>query len=160
MCRIVLQFYERYNSGVEFDTYDAEVSTDKLVEADLDQLTNAMGRYFRDVVNPQVELGVMEDEPLRAITARVTRLLMQAFGIQGSDEFASDEAFEPSEEEEEEPVPPQPPPIPPQFEQPPEEWPEWLPEMARGIRELYEDGKSTPEAVAEWALATFLENRQ
>jgi len=104
MCRIVLQYYEMFNE-TKFDTYNAEVSTDKLVEADLAQFTDAMSKYFRDVVNPQVELGVMDDEVLRIITARMTRLLLQAFGVTGADEIASDEAFAGDRDEEEEPAP-------------------------------------------------------
>jgi hypothetical protein len=157
MCRIVLQFHERYNNDIEFDTYDAEVSTDKLVEADLNQFTDAMSKYFRDVVNPQVEMGTMPDEVLRVITARMTRLLLQAFGIQGADEIASDEAFEQMEDEEPEvELPPQPPPVPPQFQQPPEGM-EWAAQMAQEVRKRLLKGETTAEAVADWALATLLE---
>jgi hypothetical protein len=149
MVKIVLKFYEQYNTGVEFDTYEAEVSTDQLVQTDADALTQAVSRFYRDVLVPQLDLGYVDVDAVKKITARVTRVVLQAIGVADADEVASDEAFKVGVEEESEEKP-----VPEETEMPDQEWPE---EMARSVLERYKAGESPADAVADWALATLIE---
>jgi hypothetical protein len=146
MVKIVLKFHERYNPGVEFNTYESEVSTDQLVQTDADALTQAVSRFYSDVLIPQLELGYVDADAVKRITARVARVVLQAIGVADADEVASDEAFRVGVEEEPAPEAPAMP--------GPDEWPA---EMARAVRERYEAGNSPADAVADWALATMIE---
>ena len=56
MVRIVLQFQEEYN-GASYETYAADVSTDRLVENDLALIAGAVGQTYRDVLTPLQTLG-------------------------------------------------------------------------------------------------------
>jgi hypothetical protein len=77
MVKIVLHAKEEY-ARETFETYDAEVNIDKLVEVDLPQMSEALGRVFSDIVNPLV--GIIPDEILHKLLQTVLRVVLQALG--------------------------------------------------------------------------------
>jgi hypothetical protein len=143
MVRIVLQAYEKYNPAT-FETYDAEVSTDRLVEADLEVITSALSRFFKDVIGPQIEAGTIDQDAVKAMSAATSRIVLQALGVAEADEIASDEAFGVGVEVEPEPEEEEPEPVLPE-------------ELMLAVRERYEAGESTAEALVDWALVTLAE---
>jgi len=107
MVRIVLKFREEYGSagavnGAKFATYEAEVSTDRLVETDLAAITGAVSEFYREVLVPLIDNGIVSRELAGAITARVLRIMLQALGVSDAEDVASDEAFKRKEGETEE----------------------------------------------------------
>ena len=112
MVRIVLKFREKYGGaggvqGAKFSTYEAEVSTDRLVETDLAAITGAVSEFYREVLVPLITGGIVSRELAGAITARVLRIMLQALGVSDAEDVASDEAFERKEAEEREFVSPE-----------------------------------------------------
>ena len=146
MVRIVLQAYEKY-SGDTFETYDAEVSTDRLVEADLEVITTALGRFFRDVIGPQLEANVMDTDAVKAMSAATSRIVLQALGVVDAENIASDEAFGVGVEVEPEPEDPEP-------AEPEPAIPE---ELLQAIRQRYAEGEVDADAVVDWAMYTIAE---
>jgi len=100
MVRIVLKFREKYG-GAQFETYEAEVSTDRLVETDLAAITGAVGDFYERVFVPLIDYGIVGTDLARAVTARVLRIMLQALGVADADDVAGDEAFERKEGAEE-----------------------------------------------------------
>jgi len=152
--RIVLQYKEKY-TGVKFSTYEAEVSTDRLVAVDLVAVSGAVSQLYRDVVLPLFELNALTPEVVTDITARILRLALQALGITDVDEVASDEAFEPPEPEEEEAPPP--PPVPEEEEPAPAPEEEAIEAIVRVARENLEAARITAEQAAEFALGMLID---
>jgi len=103
MVRIVLTMKERYD-GMSFETYEAEVSTDRLVEVDLVAVSNAVTGLFRETLFPAVEADLIPSETAQRIVAVIWRIALQALGVVDADEVASDEAFGVGEEEVEEAI--------------------------------------------------------
>ena len=106
MVRIVLKFREKYGGagrvqGAKFSTYEAEVSTDRLVETDLAAITGAVGEFYEKVFVPLIDSGIVGRDLAGAITARVLRIMLQALGVSDADDVAGDEAFERKEGTEE-----------------------------------------------------------
>jgi hypothetical protein len=92
MVRIVLQFKELYG-GAKFSTYDAEVSTDRLVEVDLESLSASLSALFRDTLTPYTEMGAMPMNVTKGILAAVWRIVLQAVGVADATEIISDETM-------------------------------------------------------------------
>ncbi len=92
MVRIVLQMREKFG-GMKFSTYEADVSTDRLVEADLAAVTSSVGQFYANVLNPLAVAGVIDGAVLKPITARMLNIVLQALGVANADELTSDEAF-------------------------------------------------------------------
>jgi hypothetical protein len=104
MARIVLWSYETFsNSSTEFDTYNVEVSTDRLVETDVKELSSAIGSLYTTTIVPMSAAGVIPLDVLRDFTAGVLRIVAQAIGL--DPDIASDENFEQEEIEGEETPP-------------------------------------------------------
>ncbi len=106
MVRIVLKFREKYGGaggvqGAEFETYEAEVSTDRLVETDLAAITGAVGDFYERVFVPLIDYGIVGTDLARGVTARILRIMLQALGVSDAADVASDEAFERKEGPEE-----------------------------------------------------------
>jgi len=98
MMRIVLQMKEKYGAA-HFSTYEAEVSTDKLVEVDLDGMSQALGRVFNLIVNPMAEMGAIPGEVVKGVLQATLRTVLQALGVD-AEEVVGDEAWgEPEEQE-------------------------------------------------------------
>ena len=100
MVRIVLKFREKYG-GAKFSTYEAEVSTDRLVETDLAAITGAVGDFYERVFVPLIDNGIVGADLAQQVTARVLRIMLQALGVSDADDVASDEKFERKEGTEE-----------------------------------------------------------
>lgn len=89
MVQIVLKAKEEYdpdftvrNDGEGgFETYDAEVNIDKLVEVDLPAMTEALGRVFNLIINPLAIAGIVPDEALQGMLRATLRVVLQALGI-------------------------------------------------------------------------------
>lgn len=90
--RIVLQFKEKY-SNARYGTYDAEVSTDRLVEVDLGAISQSLTALFRDALTPYVELGILPDDVAKQIIAATWRIVLQAVGVADATKVLSDDAL-------------------------------------------------------------------
>lgn len=99
MVRIVLQMKEKYGAA-HFSTYETEVSTDKLVEVDLDGMSQALGRVFETIINPMSEIGAIPDEIVKGILQAALRTILQALGVD-AEEVVGDEAWQEEPEAEE-----------------------------------------------------------
>jgi len=93
MVRVVLQMKEQYGRA-HFSTYEAEVSTDKLVEVDLDGMSQALGRVFETIINPMSEIGAIPGEVVKGI-------LQAALRTVDAEEVVGDEAWQEEPEEQE-----------------------------------------------------------
>jgi hypothetical protein len=136
MVRIVLTMAERYG-GASFETYEAEVSTDRLVEVDLVAVSSAVTALFRETLFPAVEAGLIPSETAQRIVAIIWRIALQALGVVDADEVASDEAFGVGEEVE-----------------------AAVSAAVRVTRENLEAGTITAEQAAEHALGMLLDRGQ
>lgn len=96
--RIVLQFKEKYGD-VTFQTYEAEVSTDKMVEVDLDGMSQALGRVFQTIINPQAKLGAMPAKVTKGMLQASLRTILQALGVD-AEAVIGDDVWPEAEEEE------------------------------------------------------------
>jgi len=97
MVRIVLQMKEKHGDAT-FQTYEAEVSTDRLVEVDLDGMSTALGRVFQTIINPQAEIGAIPKEVVQGMLQATLRTVLQALGVD-AEEVIGDEAWEVKREE-------------------------------------------------------------
>jgi len=68
--------------GKGFETYDAEVNIDKLVEVDLKGMSEALGRVFGFMINPLAERGAIPDEVLKGMLQSALRTVLQALGVE------------------------------------------------------------------------------
>ena len=94
MVRIVLQFQEQYN-GAAYESYGADVSTDRLVEADLALTSEAVARTFRDVLEPMRAAGDgIPPEARRRIDVFLLQKLLEALGSQDVGEVLSMDDYE------------------------------------------------------------------
>ena len=73
--RIVLQFKERY-SGVDYEVYDAKVSTDQLVEMDMPAIIEGVTTAFEKLVEP----ADLPWEAERQILVFLVQTVLQALG--------------------------------------------------------------------------------
>ena len=146
MVRIVLTMAERYG-GASFETYEAEVSTDRLVEVDLVAVSSAVTALFRETLFPAVEAGLIPSEAAQRIVAIVWRIALQALGVSDADEVASDEAFGVGEEPEE--------PAPAAVEAETA-----ISHAVQVTRENWDGGAITAEQAAEFALGMLLDRGQ
>ena len=101
MLRVVLQFKEKYPpGGTSFATYEAEVSTDKLVEVDLDGMSQALGRVFETIINPMADTGAIPAEVVRGVLQAALTTVLQALGVD-AEQVVGDEVWPEPEEGEE-----------------------------------------------------------
>lgn len=117
--RIVLQFKEHY-SEASYETFDAEISTDRLVELDLTQITEAISRLSTSTLTPARLAGDLPDDTYYSILNYLLQTALQALGADNVDEIVNVEQFEQmlaDREEEEQEEPEQVPPMPPTEEQ-------------------------------------------
>jgi len=94
MVRIVLWSSETYSGNAEmFTTYDASVSTDRLIEADLEQTSSSIAVMYRDVIMPMLTQGLIPPDVMVQINQAVLRIMLQALGVDDADGITSDEAM-------------------------------------------------------------------
>ena len=102
MVRIVLQYQEKYNKQ-KYESYNADVSTDNLVENDLALTSEAVARTFRDVLTPLG--GSLPEESREKIITFLLQKVLEAMGAQDAQEIVNLEDYEREPEEEPVPVP-------------------------------------------------------
>jgi len=94
MVRIVLQYQERYNKA-KFETYAADVSTDRLVENDLALISGAAGQVYRDILTPLQALGDgIPPESREQINVFMLQKVLEAMGAQDVQDIISIEDYE------------------------------------------------------------------
>ena len=94
MVRIVLQFQEKYN-GASFEDYTADISTDRLVENDLQLISEAVGQTYRDVLNPSQALGDgIPPDARERLNVFMLQKVLEAMGAQDVAEVISIEDYE------------------------------------------------------------------
>lgn len=94
MVKIVLKAYENGGtSATAFGSYDARVSTDRLVEVDLERLSKSVGQLYQNTLIPLLELGAIPDNTVKVITANIWRIVLQALGVADVTDTAADAAF-------------------------------------------------------------------
>ena len=98
MMRIVLQMKEEYGN-VSYSSYEAEISTDRLVEVDLGTMSESLGRVFNTMFNPQVAAGAIPDEVAKNILQVSWRAVLQALGVDAETVIGDDMWEEPEAEE-------------------------------------------------------------
>jgi len=87
-----LRAHERYNDGVIFATYDADVSIDNLSLVDFPEIVSSMSSLVTSAMMPSVANGTMPKDTASAILAQLWRLALQALGV-SDDTLTADEAF-------------------------------------------------------------------
>ena len=95
MVRIVLQFQEEYN-GATFETYNCDVSTDRLVENDLRETSEAVARIYRDVL---ATANIPEDAR-QQINVFLLQKVLETMGAQDVQDIISIQDYEAVEEPE------------------------------------------------------------
>jgi len=101
MVRIVLQAKEKYGS-VQYETYEARIAADRLIELDLPMISTAAGTMFRDIIGPQQALGTVPEEMLHTTTVYTIQSILQAMGAEDVDDMVNVEQYENQPEPEEE----------------------------------------------------------
>jgi len=98
LVRVVLLMRERFDVGtikVElgtlFESYDAEVSVDSLVEADVESLTTSATQLVKDIVMPAYDAGLFSDESTTKVIAFLLRTILTGFGVGTVSEIVDDE---------------------------------------------------------------------
>ncbi len=95
MTRIVLWADERWGSGVKYKSYDANVSTDKILKEDFTALITAIGQLFSQVYFPAVLGGQLPDAPARKIMTETWRMVLTTLGVSKVDEIVNDQTMAP-----------------------------------------------------------------
>lgn len=97
--RIVLQFHERYNKQVKYDTYTASISLDRLVEVDLPVISSALTQINDSIIQPLIESNSLTQEARNTILASMLRLVFQTLGMEDASEIVNESIFtEPKEQ--------------------------------------------------------------
>jgi hypothetical protein len=86
--RVVLMFQERYN-GKDYDSYEAEVSTDRLVEVDLALVGTAIASLYRDVL----ATASVPDDARDKVTVFALQTYLDALGATDVDELVNEKMF-------------------------------------------------------------------
>jgi len=97
--RIVLQFDNEYGNGGHTD-YEVEISTDRLVEIDLELISGSVSQLFDKVIAPMMELGGIPAEAQPKLTVFFLQTVLQAMGASNVEELIDEEMFEAPEAEE------------------------------------------------------------
>jgi len=90
MVEIVLRFQEKYNNA-SFETYDAQISTDRMVHLDSNNITEALSRLWSDVITPQA--ATIPQEVLDRLLVFSVQTAVEALGQDNPEDLISDEMF-------------------------------------------------------------------
>ena len=90
LVRIVLWSAETYG-GMKFESYRAEVSTDKLLQTDLGQLVTGLTGAFNSLMTPYAASIPVDTQ--KQLLATAWRLVLQTLGVSDVDALTSEEAF-------------------------------------------------------------------
>jgi hypothetical protein len=94
MVRIVLQAKERFGRGIKYETYEARIAADRLVELDLKLIVQSVGELFRDVVNPMLTAGEVPDDTLTNVMVFALQSVLSAMGAEDVNDMVNAEQFE------------------------------------------------------------------
>lgn len=92
LVRIVLAMKERYTEE-KFETFEAVVKLDRLVEDDLGQLAGSMTIVYNSMFKPLVENGMIPPETAMKMAVSTWRIVLQAMGIPDVDSMVNDGTF-------------------------------------------------------------------
>lgn len=101
MLKIVLKFAEKHG-GARFVTYNGQVSMDRLVQADLEALSGAIGTFYRDFLVNMNAMGEIPQEVMDAVNIHMLQTVLQAVGADEVMDIISPEAFKLARAEKEE----------------------------------------------------------
>jgi hypothetical protein len=90
MVRVVLWAQETFN-GQKYDTYEADVSTDKLLKTDLTELVSGLSSAFEGLLAPYKDQ--IPVDTTKKMLASAWALILQTLGVSDADDLTSDEAF-------------------------------------------------------------------
>jgi hypothetical protein len=92
MVRIVLETATVYG-GKSFESYGAVVSTDRLVEADMNAIAGSIHNIIHALLVPALEAGLMPTEVAKKILAALWRIVLEAMQVRNAVDIASDKEF-------------------------------------------------------------------
>lgn len=93
MVWVVLRSDELWGNKKSYSTYEAEVSTDRLVETDLESVSKSVGTMLKDGLQPYVDNGTISQETALQILAAIWRIALQALGVEEAVDLTSEDAF-------------------------------------------------------------------
>jgi hypothetical protein len=93
MVRIVLWADETYGSKHEYETYDATVSTDKLLQNDLGVVSSAIGSMTTQALVPALTAGIVQMDTAKRIQMEIWRSMLSTMGVKNVDELINDTTF-------------------------------------------------------------------
>lgn len=91
--RIVLTMRERYG-GESFDSYEAEVNLDKIIQSDSTALIGSVSQAYSSMLVPLLAAGVIPDEVSGRIIVKTWQLVLQEMGVQDVDEVINQDEWE------------------------------------------------------------------
>jgi hypothetical protein len=97
MIRIVLWADEKYGNGGKYETYDAKVSTDKLIENDFAKISQAISGMATAVLFPSIQAKLLPPETARLFGMEMWKNLLPAMGVKNVDELVNDDTFKVNE---------------------------------------------------------------
>ena len=101
MVRIVLWAAETYSAEKKlFANHNAQVSTDRLVELGLQEVSDSMSQMLRDGLAPYLEAGVISIDVAVEILTAVWQMTLQALGISDVLEIVPPDEVKPDDDEE------------------------------------------------------------
>ena len=118
MVRVVLWAAETYGNA-HFTTYQASVSTDKLLQVDVPQLVSSLSNSVGSLLTPFADK--IPESTLKKILSASWRLILQALEVSDADTLTSEEAFGIINQPSQKVVTPQEEPSLPEVTPPPEE---------------------------------------
>ncbi len=92
LVRMVAWGYETFGKD-EYDTYKAEVSTDRLVEIDLAMVSRGLSFMANNALRSFVEMGVISHEVANKLLSALWRQILMALNVPNIDELAGEKAF-------------------------------------------------------------------
>jgi len=101
MVWVVLRADELWGSHREYETYEADVSTDRLVETDLVGTSEAISRMLKDGLQPYIDNYVIAPEAANKILASIWRIALQALNVEEAAELTDEDHFVMAEPEDE-----------------------------------------------------------
>jgi len=97
--RIVLQFKEKYGKKT-FASYEAQVSTDRLVEIDLAMMADSVAKVYNAVINPAVEFGTLPENVRNELNVYTLQTFLAAMGADNVQDLVNLDMFQPQPAEE------------------------------------------------------------
>jgi hypothetical protein len=101
MVWVVLRSDEIWGNKHQYETHEADVSTDRLVEVDLTATSEAISRMLKDGLQPYVDNYVIAPEAANKILAAIWRIALQALNVEEAAELTDEDHFVMAEPEDE-----------------------------------------------------------